>query len=639
MHIIVGTAGHIDHGKTALVKALTGVDADRLPEEKQRGITIDLGFAELDLGDVRIGFVDVPGHERFVKNMLAGASGIDIVLLIIAADEGVMPQTREHFDICRLLRIKQGIVVLTKCDVADAETRDLARLEAAELVQGSFLEDARVVEVSARSGEGLDVLKQTIADTARKLPGRMDMTVPRLPIDRSFSVKGFGAVATGTLGSGEIREGSEMELLPSGRRLRVRGLQTHGQTVKLAAAGQRTAVNLGGIDHSAVERGMQLGEVGALRPTQVFDAEVEVLKGAPKPLRSRQRVRVHIGTSEVLARIAVLNARREIEPGGKDFVQFRLESPIICILGDRFIVRSYSPQATIAGGEVLLALSPRHRARDADAVNFFLRSLEAASGDLNTQVQLMVKNAGEAGSTFSLLQALTGVRKELLRHAIDEAKRSGRVVEAGELLLSDHVVGELRTRLVDEVARHHKREPLSRGMPKEVLRERVFRGRSDVFQSIAAELERRGLVTQDRDVIRLAGHDSELSPEETKALEKLRAIYAEAGLEVPKLEETLANAAAGSGLDRRAVRKVFQLLLDSGELTQISDEFFFERSVVERVIRDLRKHADLSADRVIEVPKFKEIAGISRKYAIPLLEHFDRTKVTQRVGEKRVVMK
>src|SRR5687768_8848637 len=288
MDIIVGTAGHIDHGKTALVKALTGVDADRLPEEKKRGITIDLGFAELDLGDVRIGFVDVPGHERFVKNMLAGASGIDLVLLVVAADEGVMPQTREHFEICRLLETKTGLIVLTKKDLVDEELLKIVNLEVAELTQNSFLENAPVIPVSAKTGEGIEELKNELKQIAAKIPERKNETIARLPIDRSFSIKGFGAVVTGTLVSGEIRETEELEILPIARKARVRGLQTHGKRVKNARAGQRTAVNLGGIEHAEIERGMILAEGGVLRPTQIFDAQIEVLKDAKKSLKSRQ---------------------------------------------------------------------------------------------------------------------------------------------------------------------------------------------------------------------------------------------------------------------------------------------------------------------------------------------------------------
>src|ERR1041385_3032915 len=362
--IIVGTAGHIDHGKTALVRALTGIDADRLPEEKRRGITIDIGFADLDLGEVRIGFVDVPGHERFVKNMLAGAHGIDLVALVIAADESVMPQTREHFDICRLLGVSHGVVVLTKKDLVDVELLELARAEAEELVKGWFLEGAPVIAVSSRTGEGIDELKIALRQSALQLSPRSQDFIARLPIDRAFSMKGFGPVVTGTLIAGEINEGDELELLPIATRVRVRGIQVHGASVKAAAAGQRTAINLGGIEANALARGLVLAPSGRLRPTQVIDASVQLLKSTPRGLRSRQRVRVHLGAAEVLARVRVLEDNGEITAGAQGYTQLRFETPIVGVLGDRFIVRADSPQVTIGGGVIVDPFAAKHRARE-----------------------------------------------------------------------------------------------------------------------------------------------------------------------------------------------------------------------------------------------------------------------------------
>src|ERR1041385_7315458 len=349
--LIVGTAGHIDHGKSALVRALTGTDPDRLPEEKRRGITIDLGFADLQLGDLKIGFVDVPGHERFVKNMLAGAHGIDLLALVIAADEGVMPQTREHFDICRLLGVRNGLVVITKRDLVEEELLPLVEDEARTLVAGSFLEDAPVIAVSAKTGEGLDDLKFHLTEVAELVPPRSSDFTTRLPIDRAFSMKGFGAVVTGTLIAGQINEGDELELLAPGTKVRVRGLQVHGQAVKRAHAGQRTAVNLAGVDTSQIERGMVLAPVGRLRPTQIVDVWLDVLPDAARAVRSRSRVRFHIGATEVLGRVRVLGGS-QIEPGSAGLAQLRLEAPVIAVHGDRFILRSYSPAETIAGGVI-----------------------------------------------------------------------------------------------------------------------------------------------------------------------------------------------------------------------------------------------------------------------------------------------
>ncbi|HEV7843378.1 MAG TPA: selenocysteine-specific translation elongation factor, partial [Pyrinomonadaceae bacterium] len=361
--VIVGTAGHIDHGKTALVRALTGVDADRLPEEKRRGITIDLGFAELDLIDVRASFVDVPGHERFVKNMLAGAHGIDLVALVIAADEGVMPQTREHFDICRLLDVKSGLVVITKADAVDEELLQLVEIEAIELVKNSFLENAPILIVSSRTGAGIEELKSGLRAAALNVPVRSSEWSARLPVDRAFTMRGFGAVVTGTLVAGEIAEGDELELLPVGKQVRVRGIQVHGKTVARAEAGQRTAINLGGVETGEIERGMVLAPVGRQRPTQIINARLKVLESAPRALRTRSRVRVHLGTAEVLARVRVLDETGTIEPGREGFAQLRLEAPVAAIAGEHFIIRSYSPSLTVAGGCVLDPLAAKHRGR------------------------------------------------------------------------------------------------------------------------------------------------------------------------------------------------------------------------------------------------------------------------------------
>src|SRR5947209_16560706 len=470
--VIVGTAGHIGHGKTTLVRALTGVDADRLPEEKRRGITIDLGFAELDLGDVRVGFVDVPGHERFVKNMLAGAHGIDLVALVIAADEGVMPQTPEHFDICRLLAVASGLVVLTKTDTVDEELLELVRAEAEELVAGSFLEGGRVVAVSARTGQGLEELKTALRAVALSVPQRTLESMTRLPVDRSFTMRGFGAVVTGTLVAGEINEGDEMELLPAGGRARVRGVQVHGAGVRVARAGQRTAVNLGGVEASSVERGMVLAPVGRLRPTQVFDALVTVLSDAPRALRTRQRVRVHHGTAEVLARVAVLEESGRIEPGATGLVQLRLESPIVALPGDRFIIRTYSPQRTVAGGEVLDAQATKHKGRERAAARERLAAL--ARADRAARLSFFVESAGERGLPRAEAAARTGWRDEVLDAALVESQRSGAVIEAEGVFVGSEVFGRLVRAAVAEVKAHHAREPLSRGLARETLRGRVF---------------------------------------------------------------------------------------------------------------------------------------------------------------------
>ncbi len=639
MDIIVGTAGHIDHGKTALVKALTGVDADRFPEEKLRGITIDIGFAELNLGDVGIGFVDVPGHEKFVKNMLAGASGIDLVLLIIAADEGVMPQTREHFEICRLLEIKTGLIVLTKKDLVDEELLEFVKLDAQELVENSFLENAPVTVVSAKTGEGIEEFNKVLRETASKIPNRKNETVARLPIDRSFSVKGFGAVVTGTLVSGEIKESDELEILPIGKKVRVRGLQTHGKSVKAAHAGQRTAINLGGIDHAEMTRGMILTVPNVLHPTQIFDAQIEVLKDAKRALKSRQRVRVLIGTIEALARVQVLNNEGEIAQGEKDFIQLRLEVPIVAIPNERFILRSYSPQITIAGGKILDALAIKHRRKDIETVQKYLGNLIAAENDKAKQVKLFLETANELGLTLADLQARTGWRDEVLKKAITENVAKKAIIEAESFYVARTPFDNLTAKTLVEIENHHRREPLAKGILQATLREKIFaRLAPEIFKTTLSALEKEGKIAVEKDIVRLASHSLELSAEEKLLRERFEKIYKTSRLEVPKLDDAVLEAVQNTKSNKVHARKIFQLLLNSGEIVKVTEEFYIAKEAIDELIKSVKNFAHKSPDRLIDVAMFKDIAGISRKYAIPLLEYFDRERITRRAGDKRLIL-
>ncbi|HVG29971.1 MAG TPA: selenocysteine-specific translation elongation factor [Pyrinomonadaceae bacterium] len=636
--IIVGTAGHIDHGKTSLVRALTGVDADRLPEEKRRGITIDLGFAELDLDDARVGFVDVPGHERFVKNMLAGAHGIDCVALVVAADEGVMPQTREHFDITRLLGVASGLVVVTKTDAVEDEFVELVRAEVEELVKGSFLEGAPVVAVSSRTGAGLDELKQTLREIAARAPARSADSVALLHVDRSFTVRGFGAVATGTLVAGEISEGDELELLPAGVRARVRGVQVHGRGVGRARAGQRTAINLGGVEASQVARGMTLAPAGRLRPTQVIDASVEVLADAVRPLRSRSRVRVHLGTAEVLARVQALEAAGEISAGARGFAQLRLETPVVALPGERFILRSYSPQRTVAGGVVLDAFAPKHRGRERAAARERLSALDGA--DAPQRLAIFVNAAGERGLTRADLAARTGWRDEVLDAALAEGKRRETIVDAEGVLVAREILEGLSAAAVREVEAHHRREPLQRGLARETLRERVFAHvGGEVFRAALARAAREGSLAAERDVVRAAGHSLELSPADTRLRESLLQVYRDTALEAPTPDEAFARASAGAKHDREHARKILQLLIDDGTLARVSADLFIHRDALAGLVERLRAYASAhEPERLIDVATFKDLAGVSRKYAIPLLEYFDRERVTRRAGDRRLIL-
>ncbi len=635
--IIVGTAGHIDHGKTALVRALTGVDADRLPEEKRRGITIDLGFAELDLGDVRVGFVDVPGHERFVRNMLAGAHGIDVVALVIAADEGVMPQTREHFAITRLLDVRAGLVVLTKTDLVDEELLALVRAEAAELVAGSFLESAPVVAVSARTGAGLAELRERLRESGASAPARASATVARLPIDRAFTMRGFGAVVTGTLVAGEIRLGEELDLWPAGARVRVRGLQVHGRAVERAAAGQRTAINLGGVEAAAIERGMVLAQAGRLRPTQIVDAQVEVLADAPRPLRSRARVRVHLGAAEVLARVQVHADAGELAPGTTGFAQLRMETPLVALPDERFILRSYSPSHTIAGGRILDAHATKQRGRartDARA-----RLSELTDADHATRLALFVAATGERGLNRADLAARTGWRDEALDAATTEATARGAVVAADGIYVGREMFARLVAAVTDEVAAHHRREPLQRGLARETLRERVCAHTPpEVFRAVLAHAQAAGALVAERDVVRAATHSLALAPVDAALRDRLEAVYHAARLAAPTFDEALTLAAAGQ-TTREHGRKLLQLLLDAGTLQRVTNELFVHRAALDQLVTDLRAYAaQHEPDRLIDVAAFKELAGVSRKHAIPLLEYLDRERITRRAGDRRLIL-
>jgi selenocysteine-specific elongation factor len=633
--IIVGTAGHIDHGKTTLVRALTGVDADRLPEEKRRGITIDIGFADLDLGDVRIGFVDVPGHERFVKNMLAGAHGIDLVALVIAADESVMPQTREHFDICRLLGVGRGVIVLTKRDLVDAELWELAQAEAEDLVKGSFLEGAQIIAVSSRTGEGIDELKNALRASALQVAARSDDFIARLPIDRAFTMKGFGAVVTGTLIAGEINEGDEMELLPAGTRVRVRGVQVHGSAVKQALAGQRTAINLGGVEATTLERGMVLTAPHRLRPTQVVDTSVQLLDTAPRPLRSRQRVRVHLGAAEVLARVRVLESDGEIAVGRRGYAQLRFEAPIVGVIGDRFIVRAYSPQMTIGGGVILDPFAIRHRAKDFAGVRSALDNL--LPGDHESRVSQFVINAGVAGLRREDIAARTAWRDEVIAAVIPHTIKGGAILNIEETLMARAAFDDLEKQVVADVTAHHKREPLARGLSKEILRERCFPGvPADAFRAMLAELEKRGAVVVEKEIVRLRDHTRELSDDDTRKRDLLERAFQDAGVAPPAIAEALAKA--GLNPSDQHARKILQLLIDAGALVKVHGDMYFHRAALDDLQQKLRAQADKSPDRAIDVGAFKDLAGISRKYAIPLLEYFDRQRVTRREGERRIVL-
>jgi selenocysteine-specific elongation factor len=600
LHVIAGTAGHIDHGKTALVKALTGIDTDRLEEEKRRGISIDLGFAHLDFdGDLRVGLVDVPGHERFIRNMLAGASGIDLALLVVAAGEGIKPQTREHFEICRLLEIRGGVIAVTKSDLVSEDVLALVRMEVEEFVAGSFLEGAAIVPVSAVTGFGLDALRAAIERAARGVVAKDTSRLPRLPIDRSFSMRGHGTVVTGTLISGSIAVEDELELYPSGRRVRVRGLQVHGAPVARAQAGERTAVNLAGADVSAVERGMTLAVPG-LRASTRIDCSVELLARA-KPLKDRAPVHFHAGTAAVEARVRLLGR----------YLRLLLSEPVLLLPGDRFILRMFSPVTTIGGGVVIDIDAPVGR-RHALPANRLELLDHAAPAE---RIALLVSES-KHGMSVGELAARTGLPK------IETGPELQRI--ENWIVTREWAAGKLAS-LRQRLEEFHRANPLLPGCSKEELRSREFPdappGLMDALLAQSA-----GIVVEG-ETARLAEHRVTAHVDETSALEN---IFTAAGLAVP----TVAEALEKSGMPAARARAVFQMLLRTKKLVRVNEDLVLHASA----IGSLRAMLAAKKGSRFTVTEFKNWTGVSRKYAIPLLEFLDRERVTRREGDQRVVL-
>ena len=630
-HVIVGTAGHIDHGKTSLVEALTGVNADRWEEERRRGITIDLGFADLDLGDdLRLGFIDVPGHERFVRNMLAGASGIDIVLLVIAADESIMPQTREHFDICRLLGVRRGVVALTKSDLADPDLVELVRLETHDYVAGSFLEGAPVVAVSSKTGAGLDDLRAALAEAAGAAAQKSSRSRFRLPVDRSFVIKGFGAVVTGTLVSGAFSLEDEVEIHPAGRRARVRGLQRHGEKVERAEAGSRTAVNLSGVDSSDIVRGMTLTEPGVFEPSTDLDCELDLLPSAP-PLKHGSPVHFHLGAAELEGKVLLLERSEEtgqrvrsLAPGGRAFARIRLAEPALAVSGDRFVIRRFSPVTTIGGGRVLDPHPPRREAHPARMAR--LRAF--ATGDLATILESLASAA-----RFHLDAADAVRRTGALEADIRKAVGSLAVVRDKPLALGHpDRLAAAEEKLLADLRAFHKANPLLAGKPRGAVHSGPFAAAPDFFvEHLIAALVRAKKIAIDGELLRLETHSIRMDAEESKARETLIQAFAEAGLQVPSLKTFLPEL----GLDAKRAQRILGALLREGLLVRVTDDFVFHKDALAVLLARLAERKEQNP--VLTVPEFKDISGVSRKYAIPLLEYLDRARITRRQGDSRVL--
>jgi len=661
--ITVGTAGHIDHGKSTLVRALTGIDPDRLEEEKRRGITIDIGFAHLELptpdggGRLRLGFVDVPGHERFVRNMLAGVGGIDLVILVIAADESIKPQTREHFDICRMLNIQRGLTVLTKADLVDADTLAVVRLEVEEFLRGSFLDPATapLIPVSATTGAGLEQLKQELARVAQAAPARDSEAAFRLPIDRVFTIKGFGTVVTGTLISGTVHKEEEIEVLPGARRLRVRGIQNHSQAAERAIAGQRTALNLAAVSPEELARGMMLAPAGLFRAGKRLDVEIDLLPSA-RPLKDRARVHLHAYTAETLAEVVLIGqaqvpaahaaargeaeagapgthavtraeAEKQLRPGESGLAQLRLAEPVALLPGDRFILRQFSPVVTIAGGSVLDAAPPARRASIADHTAF-LRRLQSPSHEELLAARVMRRQAH--GLSIADVVAETGwlpARLAPLLKALAEAKR---IVEIGELLVDSDCFQRARSELLSRLTSFHDKNRLVIGMNREELRDQL--GLEPlVFAGVVASLVGERRIELQEELVRIPGRGVAMQSDEAESKKQIEAAFLKAGLSVPALKDVLASLK----LDRARAQQIVTLLLRDRILIKVNEELVFHRQPLEELKAKLLEMKKSSPN--IDISRFKDVTGVTRKYAIPLLEYFDREHVTRRVGNERVI--
>jgi selenocysteine-specific elongation factor len=640
--IVVGTAGHIDHGKTSLVKALTGIDTDRLREEKRRGITIELGFAHLALPEGTVaGVVDVPGHERFVRSMAAGAGGIDLVVLVIAADEGVMPQTREHLDICRLLGVPRGLVAVTKSDLLPGLGSDwLPMLEAdvREVIRGTFLEGCAVVPVSSATREGLDRLLAEIAALAAEVPERPADGPAFLPIDRAFSMKGFGTVVTGTLLSGSVGADDEVALLPpspGGAALRVRSVQVHGKTAPRALAGQRTAVNLPGIEPTQIRRGQALVQAGVVPPSHLLDAEVTLLAAAPKPLRHRARLLLHVGTAQVPAAVSLLD-RGELRPGETAFAQLRLGQAVAALPGQRFILRGFTVLEgrgkTVGGGRILSVAAPRRR-RGRPETSAQLEVL--ARGDPDARVGAVLEMAGPAGLALEGLMGRTALAPKIVQGSLDRlGARGGAVLFDREhrAYVAGPVAAELSRRLLAAAEAFHAERPLAAGIGREALRGRlppVTDAR--LYQRLLAHLAERGELVVEGEHVRRKGHAAASGAAEGALKERVARAIEGAGLTPPWVAELPGLA----GVRAEEVAAVLKLLVAEGRVVRTTPELYFSAPAVaglrERLVAHLRTRKEITTQ------EFKDLVGATRKHVIPLAEYFDREKVTLRIGERRVL--
>ncbi|WP_419784872.1 selenocysteine-specific translation elongation factor [Pseudodesulfovibrio sp.] len=633
MPVIMGTAGHIDHGKTTLVKALTGIDCDRLSEEKKRGITIELGFAFLDVGgEERVGIVDVPGHEKFVKNMVAGAAGVDFVTLVIAADEGIMPQTREHLEICQLLGVTTGLVALTKIDMVDEEWLEMVKEEVAAYLEPTFLGGAPLIPVSAHTGQGLEELKDAIGNLVKQFKPRRRSDLFRIPVDRVFTMKGHGTVITGTMVSGSISVGDDIILYPEGRETKVRSLQSHGQAVETAEAGRRTAVNLAGLEVEDVHRGDVLARPGTLFPSTVWDIELTVLESSRLPLKHRKEIHFHHGAREVLARIYLLD-REELLPGETVVCQVRFTEPLAGVYGDRVVLRSFSPLRAFAGGRIICPMGHKVKRFSDDVEKIGKLCDESPEVVATTQLDL----AGADGLTFAELLTMTNQETKALE------KTLGVLGGRQEAVLFDKearryaggaLVQSLADSLLDFLAAFHRKASMKPGVQRGELASSWGRGLPPkLFHFILERLVKKGDVVSEQEILRLKDHKVSLASDQAKVRETVLAAYAGGGGTPPNLKDVLEPL----GMDFKQAAPVFKLLQDQGELVRIKDDMYYHAAALSDIKE--RMLAFFAENEAMTAPDFKEITGLSRKYLIPVLEYFDKEKITVRVGDARHLRK
>ena len=628
-HYVIGTAGHIDHGKTALVKHLTGKDTDWLKEEKQRGMTIDLGFAFLG-EDITI--IDVPGHEKFVRNMVAGVSTIDLVLLVIAADDGIMPQTREHIDILKLLQIKQGIIVLTKIDLVEPEWVELVVEEIQNLVKGTFLENAPIFPISNETSEGIADLRNSVLEKIANTVERQDKGIFRLPIDRIFSMKGFGTVAAGTVLSGSLNVDQNVELLPQQKKVRVRGLQIHEHNVKSVRIGDRAAINLAGVEKSSLQRGDILAQPDYFRPTKYFDAKFYLLDSAPRLLKHNDRIRLNIGTSEVIGRISILD-KNEIKPGESSFLQFRMEKPIVADVSDRFVVRSYSPVITIGGGTVL-NINPKRHKRFSDEVLRQIKILE--QGDPGQLIeQILINNKFNFISVEQLAKQITltdEVVKELIKN-LEEKKLCLSYVEKGkQYILHQKYFDELKKIFVSVLSDFHKKNPTRRGVTKTDLK--VLVGASiDImlFNIIADDLKNNGQIVINENRVALTTHKIKVSEHQKNQMKKISSLIFNEGFATSNIEQISQQTKISTNI----VTETIAILVETGDLVKLDEGIIIHQKRISEAIEIIKDF--FKKNQTMTIGDFRKILNTSRKYAVPLVNYFDSAGLTVRQESVRII--